>query len=433
MVETSTKPLNSQLTLAPETGLYPNPEGGRSPSRLQRLAVALLYLGLGAGAISIGFSSILYRLTHSTVDSGLVTGRLVRVQAPLDGEIQDFFASSGVGVRSGQVLARMTPTPQHQQSLLQLQGEVAEKTAQLAAARQLLTLLTSQLQSLEQQDQTLQTVNQAIAHDRVTEEQAELTAAIANAANARTDYQRYQQLLEDGVVSQQQVDQRRTTWQSAKAMVEQTRAGVSSAQTLLGATEQGVGVKTGDNLQTQRMALVQAVQAQNTLITTLAAQLATRQQQLTQAQAVYSNRQDVEVTAPFSGVIYSTERESGEQVSRPDVLMTLLDCNTLWVEVLMSTEQASKIDAQKPVRVQLSGNGETVVGDVALVEAITRAELAKDQAQALTPAIPAPLVGQPLARVQVSIPAAAEQPQAQKLCGVGQSARLTFGTRWPGR
>lgn len=428
MVETPTKPPTLPPFTASGSITYPFPGRERSPALWQRLAMATACLGLGFTAISAGSASILYRLTHMTVRDGLVTGRLVRLQSPMDGEIKDFFANSGVEVQSGQVLARVVPGQQQQQTLLQLQGDVEEKTTQLAAARQLLDLLSDQLKKIERQDQALQRVNTAIAADDVTQHQAMVSAAMARATAAQADYRRHQQLLEAGVVSQQRVDQLRAEWQAAQAAVEQTRAGTDSAVTKLDATERGLGLKTGESLQEQRMSLTQSIQGQTALVQTLAAQLATSQQQLQQAQALYGSREALEVTAPFAGVIYSTERETGEQVSRPDVMLTLLDCNTLWVEVLVSAQQARQIDPQKPVRVQLA-NTDTVVGDVELMEAISRADLAKDQTQALTPAIPENLVGQPLTRIQVSLPLRVEQSQPQQFCGVGQAAELTFGLK----
>lgn len=429
MVETPTRPPALPSIATSHSIAYPFPEEERSPSLWQRVAIATACLGLGFAAITAGSASILYRLTHTTVGDGLVTGRLVRLQAPMDGEIKDFFAASGVDVQSGQVLVRVAPGQQQQQTLLQLQGDVSETTTQLAAARQLLDLLSGQLKSLDQQDKALQRVNTAIASDDVTEHQARVSAAMARATAAQADYRRYQQLLEAGVVSQQQVDQFRAEWQAAQAAVEQTQAGVDSAETKLGATQQGLVMETGESLHEQRMALVQTMQTQTALVQTLSAQLATRQQQLKQAQSLYSSRKALEVTAPFSGVIYSTERESGEQVSRPDVLLTLLDCNTLWVEVLVSAQQARQIDPQKPVRVRLANATDTVVGEVELMEAISRADLVKDQTQALTPAVPEHLVGQPLTRIQVALPPSAEQSESQQLCGVGQAAQLTFGLK----
>ncbi|MBD1911310.1 MULTISPECIES: HlyD family efflux transporter periplasmic adaptor subunit [unclassified Leptolyngbya] len=430
MVETPTKPSSLIPPIAASHSIaYPFPEEERSPALWQRLAIAAACLGLGFAAVSTGSASILYRLTHTTVREGLVTGRLVRLQTPMEGEIKDFFASSGVDVQSGQVLARVVPGQQQQQTLLQLQGDVAEKTTQLAAARQLLDLLTNQLQSLEQQEKALQEVNTAIASDDVTQHQAMVSAALARATAAQADFERYQQLLAAGVVSQQQVDHLRAEWEAAQAAVEQTQAGASSAVTKRDATQQGIGIRTGENQQEQRMALMQSIQTQAAIVRTLSAQLETSQKQLKQTQAAYGSREALEVKAPFSGVIYSTERETGEQVSRPDVLLTLLDCNTLWVEVLVSAQQAHQIDPQRPVRVQLANTAETVMGDVELIEAISRADLVKDQTQALTPAIPEHLVGQPLTRIRVSLPPNAEQSQAQQLCGVGQAAQLTFGLK----
>jgi multidrug resistance efflux pump len=433
MVETSEKPPISKLAIAPDLVAYPIPEAERSPSLWPRLVIGAAFLGIGVVAVSIGLSSVIYRLTHATFQDGLVTGRLVRLQAPVNGEVQDFFASSGVDVQAGQVLARIAPGQQQQQTLLQLQGAVSQTTVELAAAQQLLNLLTTQLQSLDRQEQALQTVNTSLATDDVTRQEAIMASAIATAQAARADYQRYQQLLGAGVVSQQQVDNLRAEWQSAQAVVDQARVGINSAETQLGATQQGIGLNAGDNLQQQRMTIMQTIAAQTALTHTLSTQLGTQQQQHQQAQSLYSDRQVVEVEAPFSGVIYSTERETGEQVSRPDVLLTLLDCNTLWVEVLISNQQASKIDTEKPVRVRLAGTTDTLTGEVELIEAISRSDLAKDQTQALTPGIPDQLMGQPLTRVRVAIPPIEEQSQAQHLCGIGQTTQVTFGMKGFGR
>jgi membrane fusion protein, multidrug efflux system len=432
MVETPTKPPSRLIASSAEVA-YRLPEFERQTSPWQRLLVGATCLGLGLIALSIGFGSLTYRLTHTTIDNGLVTGRLVRVQAPIDGELKEFFASSGVEVRSGQVLARVAPGSQQQQTLLQLQGDVAAKTAQITAARQSLDLLNQQLQSLQGQELTIQAVNAAIAANGVDHDKAAVDAAIAIETAAQTNYQRYQQLLDEGVVSRQRVDELRAEWQAAQAAVRQARADLNTAHTSLGAARDGVTLNTGASSQEQRMSIMQLVQSQTALINTLSAQLATSQQQLKQAQSLYSDRRDVEVAAPFNGVIYSTEREAGEQVNRPDVLLTLLDCNDLWVETLVSAEQASKIDVQQPVRVQLAGESDTFLGEVELIEAISRAELVKDQAQALTPSVPSELVGEPLSRVVVRIPPTTAQEQAHQVCGVGQSARLTFSTKFFGR
>jgi len=429
MVETPFKPSPSKLTAPSHEVNYRISDVEQKQSSWQRLMIGAVCLAVGLTAATIGIGSITYRLTHATVDGGLVNGRLVRLQPPMDGKIKDFYARSGVAVRSGQVLVRLAPGSQQQQTLLQLQGKVQEQSAQLAAVRQSLDLLDRQLQDLESQDQTLKTVNTSIASDQVDRYQAAVRAAIASETAAQKDYQRYQQLWEEGAVAQRQLDQLYANLQAAQAGVDQAKAELSSAQTSHGAIDGGVVLSQNSTLQSQRLNLTQAIQAQTTLMDTLSAQLVNSQQQLKQAQSLYSDRHDLEVSAPFSGVVYGTEYDAGEQVNRSDALLTLLDCNDLWIETLVSADQASRIDLQQPVRVQLAGETETFVGKVELIEAISRAELAKDQAQALIPSVPAQLADQPLGRVTVKIPPTARQGQSNQFCGVGQSARLTFGMK----
>lgn len=423
---------NRISTAVPEKSFLPlekyqiaDSEQKHSPWR--RLFFGALFLTVGLAAATVGVKAITYQLTHLTVDNGLVNSRTVRLQTPIDGEIKDFYARSGAEVRAGQVLVRLAPGSQQQQTLLQLQGEVEAKSAHIAAIRQSLALVNQQLQSLDSQDQQLRAVNTVIASNQTDREQAAVAAAIASETAAKTTFQRYQQLAAEGGVSQQQVDQLQATWKISQAAVEQAKAALSAAQNSQRAVVSGLPLNQSNTLQQQRMTLLQTIQSQTTLLNTLAAERDSSQKLLKQTQSRYRDRQGLEVSAPAAGVIYSTERDAGEQVSRSEVLLTLLDCNDLWVETLVSVEQANQIDAQQPVRVQI-GNAD-VMGDVELVAALSRAELSKAQAQALVPPVPAQLADQPVAKVRVRIPPTAQQEQSQQFCGVGQTVRLTFGTK----
>ncbi len=401
----------------------------KKPSLSSRLLIGGACVAIGLTALAIGASSIIYRLTHLSVDSGLVNGRQIRLQAPINGEVKDFFARPGIAVRHGEVLVRLAPGTEQAQTVLQLEGEVATKTAQLTAAQQSLDLVRRQLQGLDGQDQTLQTVNVQIATNNVSKNRAGLDAAIAAETAARLKYERHRKLLSDGAVSRQLVDQLKAEWQTAQAAVAQEEADLNSRQTSLSALSDGVPLDASMSLQEQRLSLTRTLETQANLVNTLTTQLVTSQNRLKQAKSLLSDRRDVTITAPFAGVVYTTERDTGEQVSRPDVLLTLLDCNDLWVETLVSAEQANRIMADKPVRVQLVGETETFIGQVELIEAINRAELAKDQAKTLLPSLPAQLEGLPISRVRVRIPPSTQQNSAQKLCGVGQAARLTFNLK----
>lgn len=405
----------------------PDPEQGMPVSR--RLLIGILCVGAGLALSAVGLGSISYRLMNVTVEGGLVNGRLLRLQAPMDGKIQDFFARPGVSVQAGQVLVRLSPLPLQTQDWEELRAELVSKTAQKAAAQQAVMLLQAHLTELMQQDRMLQTVNLKLAEESLAERRAALQGAIADEQATRTEYERYQQLQAEGGVSQQLVDQKQADWQGARAEVEQIRATLRSAETSSRALRQGAAIAQSGDLREQVRTLSRQIQQQTGQVAKLATEIQTLQQRLQNIQQSIRAQKDLEITAPFAGVIYNTERDAGEQVNRPEVLLSLLDCNNLWVETLLSVEQAQRIDDQKPVRVQLTGGSTTVVGQITLIEALSPAELAKKQAQALIPAVPAHLTGVPLSRVVIEIPPTAQQEHAHQFCGVGQSAQVTFGTR----
>ncbi|NJR66447.1 MAG: HlyD family secretion protein [Leptolyngbyaceae cyanobacterium CRU_2_3] len=55
-----------------------------------------------------------------------------------------------------------------------------------------------------------------------------------------------------------------------------------------------------------------------------------------QLQSLNIDRETPTLVAPFQGVIYTTDYEQGQTVNRAQPLLTLLDCNEIWVEVVVS-------------------------------------------------------------------------------------------------
>ncbi|MGF1515555.1 MAG: HlyD family secretion protein [Elainellaceae cyanobacterium] len=404
-----------------------------SSNPLRRMAVGGLCLALGLGAAGIGLTSVYYRLTHMTVRTGIVNGRTVRIQAPVDGTLRDFYGQAGASVQASQVLAQLKPMTQagERSRVPQMERQVKTTTMALAQARQALALLNQQQSSLTKKDLQVQQATQSVAADDLSRYQAALDAAIAQESAAQADYARFQSLLTEGAVSAQQVDQLKATWQAAQAAVNEAKAQLESGRTMLAAARTSVPVDASiDDLQERQEALAQEIQAQETAVEMLTVELANQQAEIEEAEGIdnQSDQEDlVQVTAPFAGVVYTTRHEAGEQVSRPETLLTLLDCNDLWIETIINANQANRVDTEKPVRVKLTGSEQTIVGQVAIIEAVSAGELTKDRAEALLPAVPSNLINQPLARVRVNIPTSGSQPEANQFCGLGQNAQITFG------
>ncbi|MBE7381032.1 MAG: HlyD family efflux transporter periplasmic adaptor subunit [Leptolyngbya sp. SIO1E4] len=414
-----------------ETGYKLPPSEPRLPS-WHRFLVGTACLSLGLLVVGTGVASIFYRSTHLGVNNGLINGRTVRIQAPVDGTIQDFYARPGVRVQTGQVLAYIEPLPGAEDTspLAQLPPINQIIPTQITSAQQALDLLNQQLQELERQYQALQTTTVTIATEGMNHANAAVDAASAQEAAARSEYERFRSLLQAGAVSQQEVDELQAAWQSAQAVMQQAQSDQRVAQVEAEAIEQQTPIQSSiKDLQSRRRQLLQDIQTQTAHINILESELQSQQNPLPQHPWVTSDAASiVPIAAPFDGVVYSTQQDAGEQVNRPTTLLSVLDCRDLWVEALVSTEQAKRIDAGQPVRVQLANDRETVIGEVEFLNAVSASNLAEARAEALLPAVPANLVGQSLARVRVRIPSTPIQDQAHQFCGVGQSARLTFGT-----
>ena len=435
---------------------------------LQRMGLGAVFLSLAGAAVVAGGLNVKYRLTHLVVDNGLINGRLTRLQAPIGGSIKVFYARPGVLVKTGQVLARIgvQRTPQEEaQVRLQLQssqgeqirsqlassqlaGEVQSNITKLATARQYLDFLHKQLQSVENQYGALRQVDVQVASETVSQQKAVVEAVVAKAAASRLGYERNQKLR----LSIHEAEKLRFAWESAEAEVRQARAALSSAQASFNAANKGVALSNRNTIETtiveQRMKLLEAIQAQVALVSNLEEQVASSNgQQFKQTQSLYKDRlslisknidtgreqQVQEVLAPFTGVVYTTQREQGEQVTQSESILSLLDCNTLWIEVVVPTDEASRIDIEKPVRVKLVGSSEIVTGEIDFIQPLSSVqgidESKLTQGQTPLPAIPPTLVGQPMTRVTIAIPPPPVHTQSQRFCGLGQSARLTFSKK----
>ncbi|ESA33638.1 hemolysin d [Leptolyngbya sp. Heron Island J] len=439
MVDSISK--ESQSTVNPTTTQYKIPPLEEPHSLWQRGLTGLVYIALALLATSVGLASIYYRLTHITVRDGLVNGRAVRIQAPIDGTIASFYAHPGVQVRKGQVLAMLAPLPK---SLLD--NSISEvvtaryqepdpsqvREIQLVSAQQTLQLLNQQLDQLYQQEQILQTATVDIAAETAKYADAAVVAAVSQETAARRKYERFSLLLEKGAVSQHEVDELEAEWIHQQLAVEEAQLEQNiSAINIKTVAQQVPNESTLRDLQSQQRNLYEEIQRQeNHIAQLLIEQPLDAPQTSTEIASPIANSNNslVPLMAPFDGVIYSTQHDAGELVDRPAELLSLLDCNELWVEVLISTDQARRIDVNQPIRIQRMSQPETIIGHVDFITAISTGEITKARAEALLPTVPANLIDQSLARIRVRIPANQEAEKSYQFCGVGESAKLTFGT-----
>lgn len=428
-------------TTTTQEALKPSPDPSVSENRsslARRLLIAFGFLSIGVVAVGIGGLSVWSRANQFTIDNAIINARITRIHAPIPGQFNAVYASPGMQVKAGQVLARIKPNMQQEQSIDALQGERQANLAQLTAAQQSLAQTQQQLAQLKQTGTTVVAADSAIAAAGVDAKRSDIDEARATVNQARAIYQRYAGLAADGAIAQSLVDEKKLGVDTAEAALKRAEATLQQSQTALNATQSGTqSSASGLNVSDQQARLMQVIQTQSGLITTLQAQSDRLDQQLRQMQSQFSDKQDFVVSAPFSGVIYSVASEQSEQVNQLAPVMTLLDCQNLWVEGVVTAQQASQINTRQPVQVNFPGESGPISGTVDLIQAVGNTPVPSanaqgtdhinvTQLQALTPPIKAELAGQALMRVIIRIQPTARTSQPQGFCGVGQIAQVTF-------
>lgn len=404
----------------------------------QRVGWAATVVGLGCSAIAIGGSSLLYRTAHLIVDDATINSRVVRLGSPIDGQVAEFFARPGISVKAGQVLARIDRSHDDARVLVQMEETVRAKVSQLEAAKQLLALLEGNLEDLTNATEAVWSVDTDLAERELNQRRADVEAAIARANAARLEYERHRFLLQEGAIAAVIVDRLKADWDVARARVEQAREALRLAETSLQATRERIVMDRTSTWGNQRVeaiaSLQQQIQSQRATIGVLETELKSARRELENAQSLYSERQDLEITAPIDGIVYQTDREQNELVGRSESVLALLDCNDLWVEAVIPSEWINQIDGQKTVAVELQTHAEVVQGEVSLMQPINSSAVGNltqqgQQVQALQPRIPPQWADRSLTRLVIDIPPPPNHDQGQQFCGVGQSARLTFTKR----
>ncbi len=164
--------------------------------------------------------------------SGRIEGYETRVGAKTGGRVDFIAVREGDVVKKGQLLVRINDD----EVQAQLQGAAARvAAAQKQAQQQLLQLNVienqireSQLNVLQSQQDNQGRVYQAQSNVATTE--AQLKQAKSQLNLAKTDRDRYAQLLKDGAVTRQQFDQAQTTYETALATVESNQKQVDAAR-----------------------------------------------------------------------------------------------------------------------------------------------------------------------------------------------------------
>jgi HlyD family secretion protein len=320
--------------------------------RFKPLAISILILI--AGAIAGWFF-----LREPGGPDGVITlsGRIdsddAAVAAKTQGRIREITVREGDTVRANQVIA-VLDDEQLQAREEQERSAVEQAEARVRQAEQEVAVLLAQL------EQSRLTITQADidARGRVIQAQGQLAAAEAELARAQAahrqaqyDKERYTELTEHGVVSQREGRQFITAAETQTAVVLAAERQVEAARgalTTARANLENPGIRSA-----QASAIEQQIRQAQSAILSARAESDRARARLAEAQA---NRRDLQIIAPFDGVVATRAAEPGEIVTAGTPIVTLVNLDQVYLRGFIPEGQIGLVRVGQPARVYLDSN-----------------------------------------------------------------------------
>jgi HlyD family secretion protein len=287
------------------------------------VAAVVAFLVLGLWGVVRGDNSVAYRTAPVTrgniaytvsatgTPNAVVT---VQVGSQVSGNIMELYADFNTRVKKGQVVARIDPQV--------FQARVDQAHATLNAQQ---AAVTSAQAQIEKARADVAGSNAAVANAR-----ANVTKAQSAVVDAKSKYDRRMQLVNEGIMSREDGETAKATYDQAVALLDAAKAEVSAAQQNVTASQAQVRVA-----QTQAdSAVAQVKQAQAALV---------------QAQADLDHTY---ITAPVDGVVVARHIDVGQTVAAslqaPTLFEIAEDLTKMQVDTNVSEADVGRVQTGMP-------------------------------------------------------------------------------------
>jgi HlyD family secretion protein len=279
--------------------------------------------------------------------SGNIEVTDAEVSFKIPGRVEARLVDEGEMVKAGQAVARLDSA--------ELEQEAALRKAEVQAAEAVLAELEagSRPEEIAQAEaaaeQAKARLDEMLAGSRPEElaaADAVLRRAQAEAERARLDAERYDGLYKKGIVSAQQYDLARTSYETARAR--QREAEEQYKLVKEGPRKEQIAQARAAWLQAQeRFRLVKNGPRRETI-----AQARARLRQAREALAVAETRLSyATLVAPLSGVVLSKNVEPGEFVAAGTPVITVGDLENVWVRAYINETDLGRVKVGQRVRV----------------------------------------------------------------------------------
>ena len=348
----------------------------KSIKTASRIIILPILFFNSVGAIGVGL-----RRNLSPIRSvqAFINGEITFVRSPIPGELQLQNEKMVLGskLKRGTRIGTIESTVENPRvSVLtvekqQLETSLHNVRRQLSGVKRQIQNRTKLSNLFKQQTGIQKTLQSDYARQEIEQYQSEIAHARAEEKVALADAQRFASLAEQGAVTISEADNEIARAQQASAMAKQAQAKIDRAKLKLEATEAGLqleGTRTLSYPETRVFELNVELTDLRQQKRNLEEQIQSIQSELLVTSEELQVQQNVSITAPTTGVIWSIDSQPQEMVEANQPIIQLLNCQNLWIDAFIQETDANKLVIGQKAEINLDGS--TDIGWKGQVETI---------------------------------------------------------------
>jgi HlyD family secretion protein len=347
-----------------------NGKPGVSPIRI--IVPLLLLVVIAASAVWYFFLRGDGAPANVIIVSGRIESDDSAVAVKTSGRIREITVREGDPVKAGQVIA-ILDDDQVQARVEQAESAVTQAETRVLRAEQQVSVLREQKQQaqigvrqsgLDAQGRVKQAEAQVSeARSRVAQSEAQLAQAEVNLRQARDDAGKYERLSSTGDVPEQRATQARSNAESLEKVVEAQKKQVETARAALAAAQGSLSIARASLENpgiraSQSSAVQKQIEQAESDIEAARADADAARAKLREAEA---NRSDLNVVAPFDGVVATRTAEPGEVVTAGTTIVTILNPGIIYLRAFVPEGQIGKVKVGQKARVYLDSSPSTPI------------------------------------------------------------------------
>ena len=385
-------------------------------SRTVRIALALLLIALSAWAF------VPY-VTYRIAPSAFVNAELLRVAAPIAGQLAQGLPHKGEFVSAPVTVGLITALSPDRRHLLDLDRELAVSQDRAALARKQLDEITAADAELQKRVEIYHDWIVRIVADETTEAEA-ATKRCLSATNQRQDVaSQLRTPTSAGSTSQIRPTDIQIA-QQATLRCETAQTRWRRLQRELASTKNGIFLRDGANdvpySQQQRDRLLLRRQELEIIVLegdTRSLKLAT---EIIEERERVNHLTHADLTLPQAHVVWSVSASPGSTVTEGQTLLDLADCANRFVAVELPERDFERIKGGDTAYVRLIGSDDWKLGQVRRV----RGSAARIDDRLLAARVPNPDAGS--ITVEVALPPDEAMADRNNFCNIGRLAEVRF-------